>query len=192
MVCLNNVSASNERSLLHESLQTIADAATALRDNVYWATKQTPLGGLVDRICDFMDENTTLIFWGGACLFAILNPPLYLSGFAIGLTVGSLMPYKSKAVRNIDFTALRQTIKVIVFLVSPWLGAFAYLVTALTPGFHSYRVYNKQYYENLQGFDALKYELSFMWVEADRLHSQCAQLSKSLPITFTQPAMIRV
>ncbi len=148
----------------HEALKTAANACTYVRDQAYDIVNKTPLGLIVDRISDFLRNNAALVQWGGAIFFAAAGPTFFVPGFAVGVAVGSLIPYDPSSFADIDFKALKQTVNTIIFIAGMCMGPGAsFFISGYTPGFHTYRVWNG-YYTNigLKGPRALEFELDSM------------------------------
>lgn len=153
------------------TIRTLATEVTRLRDDAYDYSLSTRIGPLVKRINRFLDENATMIFWGGALLFFVTHPPIFSAGFGIGLMVASVVCLGTAgSLSDVDFTACTQLAKVIAFLVSTCLTpATCCFLSGINPGYHTYNIFEGYRYGPLcKGFSAIELEINKMCYELAR------------------------
>jgi hypothetical protein len=161
-------------TLSHNIAKAVCDTATSIRDQIQAAAMASPLAPVVARVEKFLHENDTLIFWGGACFFAVTHLPLFLCGAMVGFTAAYLIDTPDPAWGDVNMTALRQLFRSIILVCSTQIETLGkVLLTGISPGFHSYRVLSgREYGKNIRGFTALEYELSLL----------CWQLAHWIPL----------
>ncbi|MDP1834835.1 MAG: hypothetical protein Q8K75_02805 [Chlamydiales bacterium] len=152
--------------IIHTQFKSLAEAATKVRDQAYDFALETKLGPMVKRINEFLDDNACLIFWGGALLFIVTQPTFFLAGLAVGIAVSSLVP---PGAEEIDVSALRQMVKSVIYVSSPWLSVTTQsFLSGGTPGYHLYRVFCTEYYPGYKHYAGLGQELRVMGQELNQ------------------------
>lgn len=154
------------QEVCNDGAKAVCDTAALIRDQIHAQAMASPLAPLVIRIQDLLLENETLIFWGGACCFAVTHYHLFLCGAAMSFTIAHLCAYPDPEWADVDITALRQIVKAIILVSGYWIPTLARAVMAgISPGFHTYQLLSGRHYgKSMQGFRALDHEIGrFCW-----------------------------
>lgn len=156
------------------AILAVASTAMEVRDHAYALVMRSPLAPTIRRINAFFEDNSTLLFWGGAVFFFCTHPPLFVASFGTGLVAASMMLHGGGPWRRIDFTATRQMGKCVSFVLSNYVSMQTRcLIAGFNPGYHTYNLIQGLCYGGgMKGFEALKHEV-------DRA---CWELAQWLPL----------
>lgn len=176
--------------LTQDAIYEVAKGTVEIRDHLYEKAIRSPIGPVIKRIIKFVDDNSTLIFWGGALFFFCTHPPLFLASFSMGVVGASMVCYGAASMRKMDFSALRQTGKGLAIAINHLIQMESRCFFAgFSPGYHVYNLIKGNCYAgNIKGFQAIKQEMDRLcwelagWVPLlDRAHHPGLHAPPRLP-----------
>ena len=136
--------------------------------HAYAPIKGTLLDTLIQKVCQFLDANAHLIFWGGAVLSCSLSPQYFTMGVGLGALLAELTPLPKGEYgwKGVHTTPLDRTIQgaswVVSRLLPPNPQAF---LNGCSPGHLLHRMINGQYYAGMKGLKAVWYEVEWITYE---------------------------